>query len=318
MSQIVTLALPFFGLIFLGFFAGRWFRDRSDLGWLNLFVLYFALPALFFRIVSRTPVDEIANPAFVMTTTLATFTVFLVALAIGLVAARGDLRAATIQAGLGAYANVGYMGPGLTLAVFGPAAAVPTALIFSFDSMLMFTLVPLLMAVAASDRHALAPALGGIAWRIVTQPFIVATALGALAAYSGLEPPLAVARLLDMLSGAAAPCALFAIGITVAQRPLRRVPAEMPFLVLCKLVLHPALALGLLVAIGGFAPLWVATAVLMAALPAAVSMYVFAEQYGVYVERASSTILVSTAASVASVTGLLYLIAGGFLPTGAP
>ena len=47
MMKVSGLALPFFGLIFLGYLAGRlWRRDESALAWLNIFVLYFALPAL--------------------------------------------------------------------------------------------------------------------------------------------------------------------------------------------------------------------------------------------------------------------------------
>jgi predicted permease len=55
-------------------------------------------------------------------------------------------------------------------------------------------------------------------------------------------------------------------------------------------------------------PLWVATAVLMASLPPALNVFVMASQYQTYVERASSTILVGTVASVVTVTELLALI----------
>ena len=40
------------------------------------------------------------------------------------------------------------MGPGLALATLGQQAAVPVALIFCFDNILLFTLVPFLMALA--------------------------------------------------------------------------------------------------------------------------------------------------------------------------
>ncbi|HSG95034.1 MAG TPA: AEC family transporter, partial [Afifellaceae bacterium] len=64
-------ALPFFGLIFLGYLAGRiWRRDENALAWLNIFVLYFALPALFFQLISRTPIQQLANWSFVFCTSL--------------------------------------------------------------------------------------------------------------------------------------------------------------------------------------------------------------------------------------------------------
>ncbi len=78
--------------------------------------------------------------------------VFVAGLAIGYVASRGDLAVAGIQAAATSYSNIGYMGPGLTLAALGPAATVPTALIFCFDNILIFTMVPLIMALAREDH----------------------------------------------------------------------------------------------------------------------------------------------------------------------
>ena len=53
---------------------------------------------------------------------------------------------------------------------------------------------------------------------------------------------------------------------------------------------------------------------LLASLPAATNVFVIAQQYGVWVERASASILVTTVLSVATVTGLLYMITNGVLP----
>ena len=47
MTEVISLAFPFFGLVLLGFLAGRiWRKEEDALGWLNIFVIYFALPAL--------------------------------------------------------------------------------------------------------------------------------------------------------------------------------------------------------------------------------------------------------------------------------
>ena len=70
----------------------------------------------------------------------------------------------------------------------------------------------------------------------------------------------------------------------------------------------------MLSAIGHFSEVWVYSAVLLAALPTATNVFVIAQQYGVWVERASATVLVRTCLSVASVTALLYLITTGMLP----
>jgi len=307
--------MPFFGLIFLGYVGGKIIRKPADgLAWLNIFIVYFALPALFFQLLSETPFEQLAQWSFVLTTTFATYCAFSLAFLIGYLVTRGNIRESTIQALVGSYSNIGYMGPGLTLAALGPAATVPTALIFCFDNTLLFTLVPLLMALGRDDHvSGLSMALG-IAKRVLLHPFILATIAGVVAAYFQFKPPQAIDTMLTYLRSAAAPCALFAMGVTVALRPIKRIPWELPFLAFCKLVFHPALVLVLLSAMGNFDPVWVATAILMSALPPALNVFVLAQQYNVYIERASSSILLGTVISVFTLTTVLYLVSNDMLP----
>ncbi len=312
MLQVATLAFPFFGLIFLGFFAGKIFKVPPEgLAWLNIFIIYFALPALFYQLISRTPIEELANWAFVFSTSFSTYVAFALAFCIGIYLTRGDVALATIQGLVGGYANVGYMGPGLTLAVLGPKAAVPAALIFSFDVALVFTLAPLLMALAGTEKKPVPLLVVQILKKIFLHPFIIATIAGVLGAAFQVRPPQAIETILTFLRSAAAPSALFAMGVTVALRPLKRFPVELPGLLTVKLVAHPLIAYLMLGIIGDFDPVWVATGVLMASLPPAATIYVIAQQYNVYIERASTAVLVGTGLSVLSVTFVLYLIAEG-------
>ena len=48
-------------------------------------------------------------------------------------------------------------------------------------------------------------------------------------------------RLIDYLAQAAAPCALFAMGVTMALRPIKRIPVEIGYIVPIKLIVHPVL-----------------------------------------------------------------------------
>ncbi|MXN64610.1 AEC family transporter [Stappia sp. GBMRC 2046] len=315
MEKVISLALPFFGLIFLGVAAGKIRKiPASGLDWMRFFVIYIALPALFFRLLAKTPIEELTNVAYVSATTFATYCAFAIAFLVGILASRGNIPEATIQALVGAYSNIGYMGPGLTLAVLGQSAAVPTALIFCFDNILLFTLAPLMMAIGGTEDEPPLKTAITVLQRIFTHPFIIATIAGVLAAAVEFQPPQALETLLTFLSNAAAPCALFAMGVTVALQPMGRIPLELPVVLLVKLVVHPIIILTLLLWIGGFDPAWVATAVLMACLPPAANVFVIAQQYGVYVQRASSAILIGTVLSTVTVTAFMYAITNDILP----
>lgn len=315
MSDVVGLVLPFFGLIFIGFVVARVTRQPLEaLGWMNTFVIYVALPALFFQLLAKTPFEKLTEWTFILGSVVSTYIVFAIMFAGSLLAARGGIAEATIKALAAAYGNIGYMGPGLALLAFGEEAAVPVALIFCFENILHFAVAPMMMAISGDDRHTLPQLVWSVLKRIVLHPFIIATAIGVAAAYAEVRPPVPVERLLAYLASAAAPCALFAMGVTLALRPLKRVPAEMAPIALLKLVVHPLLCYVVLSWIGNFSPTWIFSAVLLAALPTATNVFVIAQQYEVWVQRASASVLITTCLSVVTVTGLLYMIRSGALP----
>jgi malonate transporter len=250
----------------------------------------------------------------VFATTLATFWAFAVSFAIGMAIRRGNIAESTIAGLAGGYGNIGYMGPGLALATLGPQAAVPVALIFCFDTLLLFTLVPFLMALAKPQQMSIGATAVDVVKRIVTHPLVIATAVGVASAAVQFQPPVALDRLLQFLQNAAAPCALFTLGVTVALRPLKKMPWEVPFLTAVKLILHPLLMFLLLSLFGPFEQTWIYTAVLMAALPPALNVFVFSRQYDSWVEQASSAVLIGTLVSVVTLTSVMWMVKTGTLP----
>jgi predicted permease len=315
MADIFGLVLPFFGLIFLGFFVARLVRLPIDaLGWMNIFIIYVALPALFFQLLSRTPIEKLTEWSFIFGSVFSTYLMFSLMFVLSALATGGEIAQSTIRGLAAAYGNIGYMGPGIALIAFGDEAAVPVALIFCFENIMHFAIAPMMMALAGGERRSPLALAGDVARKIVLHPFIIATAIGVAAAAFAFRPPQPVEQLLEMLARAAAPCALFAMGVTLALRPLRRVPRELGAIAAIKLILHPIVCYLVLSAMGDFDPVWVYTAVLLAALPTATNVFVIAQQYQTWVERASASVLITTVLSVGTVTGLLYLIKSGILP----
>jgi malonate transporter and related proteins len=314
MVDILNLALPYFGLIFIGFACGKAKGlPEAGLAWMNFFLLYVSLPALLFGIMSKTPFEELNNPPFLVATTLGTASAFLLALLAGRLIGRLPFREATLAGLSGGYGNIGYMGPGLALAVLGAKAAAPTALIFCCDSIFLFSIVPLLIAVTDGKHRTLLHTLGLVVRQIVFNPLIMSAGAGALAAALHIHPPVAIDNMLLFLQNAAAPVALFALGVTVALRPFGRVPWEVPGVIAVKLLVHPLLVIGLMLLLGPFAQPWAATAVLMASLPPALNVFVIARQNETWIEPASVAVLIGTFASVVTLTSVMWLLQTGRL-----
>ena len=208
----------------------------------NIFIIYLALPALFFKLVSKTPIEQLTRFDFVLASIGATYTVFALIFSAGYLIRRNSLAESTVQGLAGAYGNIGYMGPGLALA--GARRAGSSA--GGADL--------LLRECAAFHRRARDDGAGrrrekppggwrfGIARKILLHPFILSTIAGVIAALLRRSSRRCRSRrLIDYLAQAAAPCALFAMGVTLALRPLKRIPAEIGYIVPAKLILHPVL-----------------------------------------------------------------------------
>ena len=315
MAEIAGMTLPIFGLIIFGYVAARLHPISLDgLAWLNFFVVYIALPALFFQLLSKTPVEQLTNWSFIFATTLSTYIVFALSFGIGTIATGGNISQSAIQGQAASYGNIGYMGPGIALAALGPQAAVPVALIFCFDNALQFTIAPLMTAIDKNTHKSRLKLLWTVVTSIIFHPFILATIAGILAASLSFQPPEPVDKLLVSISAAAAPCALFAIGVSIALRPVGRLPFTIYILLIMKLAVHPVIAYVVVSWIGDFEPVWVYTAILLASLPTATNVYVIAQQNNVWIERASSMIVVSTIISIFTLTALIYMIKSNIIP----
>ena len=111
-----------------------------------------------------------------------------------------------------------------------------------------------------------------------------------------------------MLGGAFVPCALFAAGLFIAGCSIRGASAELSWLVCAKLLLHPLITWWLAFHVFELNALFATVAVIQAALPSGVPVFVLAQHYGAFVARSSAAIALSTAISVLTLSALFLLL----------
>jgi len=302
-------ALPFFALIFCGYAAGRLnLLTTTAAAGVNTFVFYFALPAFLFALMSSSPIAEVLNVPFIGAYVLASLAVFGLAVAGGRLLFDVGRGEAAIQGLAAVLPNTGYMGIPLVIAVFGRDAAVPLVVGLTLDGIL---LIPLGILLIESDKgRGEGPLRTVFATfpNLVRNPLIVSIFAGLAVSAAGLTPPTPVNNFLDLLGGTAGPCALFALGATLAGRSVAGGVAEISYMTALKLFIHPAALLLTTAVIFDVNPLWTSAALLGAALPIAANVFIVARQYDVYVTRASGAVLVSTAVSMVTVSALLLVL----------
>jgi len=309
MHPIFNTALPFFALIFCGYGAGRLrLLDETAAAGVNTFVFYFALPAFLFGLMSSSPIGEVVNGPFIGAYVTASLSVFaLAALAGQRLFAIGRAEAA-VQGLAAVLANTGYMGIPLISAVFGREAAVPIVVGLTLDGILIIPLGIVLIESSKENSESLPAAAFRTFSALARNPLILAIFAGLAASAIGLDTPTPLANFLDLLGGTAGPCALFALGATLAGRKVAGGAPEVSYMTSMKLVIHPAALFLTTTVLFDVQPLWATAALLGAALPIAANVFIVARQYDVYVIRTSSAILVSTAVSVVTISALLLVL----------
>jgi len=132
--------------------------------------------------------------------------------------------------------------------------------------------------------------------------------LGILANISGISLPGVIDDATKMLATAVLPAALFGLGGALNQYKLRDSVGQALISSSLKLILHPAIALVLSHYVFGLDPFLVKVAVLTAAMPAGLNVYIFATFYNRATDIAANTVLCSTVLGVATISGWLLFL----------
>jgi malonate transporter len=308
-QAILNVALPIFGIILAGYLAGRWrILGPEATTALNAFVSYFALPVLFFGTLARTPVAAVLDPALMLGFGIAVLATFLIGMASARLVSRAGLAAMSLQGIAASWGNVGYMGVPLCLAAFGEASLPPAMLTVIVTAIVAMVLGVMLIELEVAAGHGPLKTFLRAAFNVARNPLPMSIALGILVSAIGLPIPVPVEKWLDLLGSAAAPCALFAIGLFLSDKSIRPGLAEASLITAIKLVLQPLLAVLILPFFVDLSSTAGQVALLMAALPTAANAFVLAKQFDIAVEQNSASILLSTAFSVITVSALLVLL----------
>ena len=311
MFSTLTVVLPIFALIFAGWVVRRiGVLGPQATTELNRFVVYLALPALLFDIVAHARWSELWQPGFITVFGSSCLTVFALTLAIRLRGTR-HLADAAIDGLNAGYANTGFIGFPLALVTLGKEALAPTLVASIITVCVLFAAAIVLIEIGLQTEQRGAQLGMKVARSLLRNPLLVAPVLGALVPLARLSVPASAETFLKLLSGAASPCALVALGLFLAQkRPetSESLAGSTALLVACKLLLQPALAWVLAAFVFRLPPLLAHSAVLLAALPTGTGPFMLAEFYRREADVTSNVILVSTILSLVSVSVYLYLI----------
>ncbi|CFX52231.1 putative Malonate transporter [Candidatus Filomicrobium marinum] len=299
--------LPLFGVMLAGYLFER-FRilKRGSSEILSGFVFLVSLPALIFISLARVPVGEFFNWPFLGALGGGMLAMFAISLLIARTVFPESLTANGLHALAATFSSTGYVGLPLVLIVFGETVLVPGIIGVVLPVAL---LMPLAIIIAEADKcrdggRILQASLRGL----IRNPMIVATIAGLLVSWSGIFIPEAIANGFQLLGDAFIPCSLFSAGLFMAGATVKGERVEVGWVVLTKLVLHPLLTFWLAYWVLKLEEPLAAIAVIMAAVPTGVTVFILAQQYGAFVARSNAVIVVSTVLSLVTLTSLIAIL----------
>lgn len=304
MSPLVETAIFVFSLVGAGYLAGLTGYLRVEQGdALADFAVGVALPLLLFRTMIGVDFHGVA-PWSLWAAYFATVAVAWTCghLVMTRIFGQGG-RFGVVGGVTGAFSNMVLLGMPFILGVYGTAG-------FEVISLLITVHLPVMIAASILLFEWFAPAEeragGGLpamakafAGRMLTNPLIIGILSGLAARALGLTPPTAALRLIDSLANVAGPVALFAMGLSLRKFGVSGNIKPSLALVAVKLVLMPAVALGMAL-LFQLPPLTAKVAVATAALPAGVNSYLIAARFGLGQGLASNAMTIGTAFAVVS------------------
>lgn len=314
MDQLVTIVLPVFGLVGLGY-AVAWIGLLGPASGDALadFVFTIALPLLIFRVLATA--DFSGGTPWLLW--LIYYIAFAAAWIAGTLVVRRvfgrDARAGVVGGVSAAYSNALLVGIPLVIAAYGAEGAAAVSLLIATHMPVLMTLSAILIERAlvtdglAPDADARALARS-IVRGLVTNPVVVGLVLGLLWRLTGLPIAGPAGAVVNRLADTAATLALFTVGVGLRKYGISRNVPQALAIAAIKLVAQPLLVVLIILWLIPLPPLWAKALVIAAACPTGVNAYVVAARFGTGQALASNSITLTTGLAVVTVTVWLQLV----------
>ena len=286
---VLEITAPVFLLAAVGFvWVKLGFEYRVE--FVTRFAMTLAVPCLIFTALMGTQIDAAALAALSLASLVAYGLVILVMWVL-VIAGRLDRR--TYLAPL-IFGNTGNLGLPLALFAFGEVGLDYAVVIFAVMAILSFTFGIWLVSG------------GGSLTKVIKEPVVAATVLGALFLWQGWQTPTFLTNAMDLIGQMAIPMMLITLGVAVAR--LR--PGAFGLATLLS-GLKAALCVGCAALAGvwfGLDSTALAVLIVQVATPVAVTSYLLAEKYGADSDAVAGLVVVSTLMSVVTLPLILAFV----------
>lgn len=313
MSQLVRIAeivLPVFGVIALGY-VSVWIRLLSEKAGegLNDFVFVIAIPVMIVKTLLGAALPEGSPWGYWLSYFLGVAIVWSFAQLVTWKLYRRSGREAVIMGFSSAQSNIVLMGIPLVLTAYGEAGAVPLFLLIAVHLPIMMLAATVM--IESAEAGITREAIFKLFKNLVTNPLLIAFAIGSLGRFADVQLGGVPKQFVDMISAAAVPCALFAMGMALRKYGVFGGVKLSAFIVAAKLLALPFFVFLLAKYLFVLTPVWAGVAVIFASMPVGINSYLLASRYNSGVATVAGAVTLSTAFSLFTVSFWLFVLGIG-------
>jgi predicted permease len=306
MAAILQSLFPIFAMILLGFGAARArLLDPAGLRGLNDFTFWLPLPALLFgALTSAGPLDLLGLAGVYL---LAALLVFCAALAFSLAVLGGGVAQGAMFALNATYGNVVFLATPVIGMEYGEAGIAPLLGIIALHSSVLLPLAAVLIEAGNPDGGGKLTAVRRSLRGIAANPVVMAILAAFVWRATGLAVPEVLRGLLRLLSPAAAPLALFCVGVSLPGWSGSIALKEALLATAFKMIALPATVFGAMSA-AGVSGLPLKVALVTAVMPTGANAFLLARRARLFAGASAMTVLLATILAVAAIPALLLAL----------
>ncbi len=289
MLTVLEIVAPVFILAAIGFF---WIKLGFEyrIQFVTRIAMGIAIPALIFTSLMKTNI----SPQLLSAISLAGLVAYgVVAAAAFLLVRLAGLEIRTYLAPL-TFGNTGNLGLPLAYFAYGEQGLGYAVVLFAIMAILSFTFGVWLVSG------------GGSLTKIIREPIVIATVLGALFLWQGWQTPQWATNTLELLGQMAIPLMLITLGVAIARlKPAKFLRASWLS------AIRAVGCVGLAWAVGrwfGLEPVAFGVLVLQISTPVAVTFYLLAEKYGADSDSVAGLVVTSTLMSIGTIPLTLMIL----------
>ncbi|MGR6467239.1 AEC family transporter [Rhizobium sp. PAMB 3182] len=313
MLVIASNVLPIFILILIGWVIARTGLLKAETGdAISDFVFKIAVPFILFRTIAVADFHG-ASPFRLWA---AYFSSALITMTLATFAARRIFNRPpreSVIAGISAvFSNAVFIGLPLIDRLLGPPGMVAMSILLAVHLPFMMMMGTILTERAAALEQGVAgrstfDVVKQVGRNLLTNPLIIGIIAGVIVHFAGIPLIGPIKTVVDELAGIAGPTALIAIGMALTRYQISGNRMITAIMTLLKLMVLPTIVYAMATLVG-LNQIWTTAIVLTASVPTGVNAWLFANQFKAGHTVAASTISLTTALGVLTVSFWAYLL----------